>query len=136
MEIDITQFFKDAAPRDYSASQMELGRDAGKITWGHAMEDAGEYNFLDTEEKLAEARDYFKGFGAWDEEEIAAWTPQELNALVIQEISAAMREAGWDDGNLDGELDWEEYQRMSEAGQVSGRIFKGDDDTIYFYLGS
>ena len=40
MEIDITDFFKNAAPMDYSASAVEIGRDAGAHTWRAAMDDA------------------------------------------------------------------------------------------------
>ena len=32
MDIDITTFFNEAAPRDYSASVAEIGRDAGPTT--------------------------------------------------------------------------------------------------------
>ena len=50
-EIDVTDFFTTASPRDYSASAAELGQDAGRITWGHACQDAADYPHLDTEEK-------------------------------------------------------------------------------------
>ena len=51
MNIDITTFFTEASPRDYSASAAELGQDAGRITWAHAIEDAPEYDHLDTQRR-------------------------------------------------------------------------------------
>lgn len=40
MELDITSFVRDAAPFEFSASQMEMGEDAGRITWRNACEEA------------------------------------------------------------------------------------------------
>lgn len=131
MEIDITEFFNNAAPCDYSASQMELGKDAGKITWAHALEAAPDYNHLDTGEKLAAYRDDLREYGAWEDAEIDSWSAVELNALFLQEIASNMRE-----GKLDeGEPDWDAYTARSEAGQCSGRIYRGDDGKIWFYVG-
>lgn len=32
MEINITQFYKEACPKDYSASRAEVGNNAGQYT--------------------------------------------------------------------------------------------------------
>jgi len=86
---------------------------------------------LDSEEKREDFRCYVKTFGAWSEDEIRAWSDQELNALLIQMISGDMREA-----DLDADApDWDKYQQDSESGRISGRIFKGDDSQIYYYVG-
>ncbi len=90
-EINITRFYNEAAPMDYSASIVEIGANAGRDTWRHAMEDAPDYNMLDTDDKREEFRKYVKGFGAWDDAEIAAWSDIELNALLMQLISGDMR---------------------------------------------
>jgi hypothetical protein len=34
------------------------------------------------------------------------------------------------------EIDWEEAEMMASAGQISGNLYKGSDDQIYFYLGN
>jgi len=34
------------------------------------------------------------------------------------------------------EIDWPEYQTQSEAGQVSGRLFRAEDGRVYFELGN
>jgi hypothetical protein len=131
MEIDITTFFNEAAPMDYSASVAEVGNDAARATWQAACDDSNDYPMLDSEKKREEFRHYVKTFGAWSEDEIAAWSNQELNALLIQMISGDIREASLDTD----EPDWNQYQKDSEAGRISGRIFKGNDSKIYYYVG-
>ena len=129
MELNITHFFNTAEPRYYSASQAELGPDAGRITWENAR-DSG-YNLLDTDDKREAARQHFALYGAWTEEEIAAWSDVELTAITIQDISAAMRDSGMDQASWD----WAEYERQAEAGQVSGALFQGISGEVYFYMG-
>ena len=130
MELNITSFFENADAFNYSASQAELGQNAGKITWNAAVADSSEFMLLDTEEKREEWRADVRGFGAWDDDEIAAWSDQELDALLIQFISGDIREFE----SLCGD-DWEEYQKLQEQGTVSGRMYLGDDGNVYFYVG-
>ena len=128
MELDLTDFVANAAPSDYSASAAELGQDAARITWNHAVQDSEQFTFLDTDDKRETFRSYVRGFGAWTEEEIAAWSDVELNALCIQFISGELRERGLFDT-------WTEYEAASERGQVSGRLFHGADGHTYIYIG-
>jgi len=122
-EIDITDFFNNAAPMDYSASVAEIGNNAGADTWQAAVDDSGDYPLLDNDEKRDAFRKYVCGFGAWNDEEIAAWSNAELNALLIQFISGDMREAGL---HADMSVDeWQEYEKECERGQCSGRIYGG-----------
>ena len=131
MELNITKFFNDACPKDYSASCHEIGQDAANATWTAAIEDATDYNFIDTEDKRAEFRAYVKTFGAWDQTEIDAWSHTELNALFIQLISGDMREAcAYDDET--GTMDWEQYEKDSEAGQCGGNLFRGVDGQVWY----
>ena len=106
MEINITRFYNEAAPMDYSASRAEIGQDAGPSTWRAACEDAPDYNMLDTDDKRDAFRRFVKGFGAWSQEEITAWSDIELNALFIQFVSGDMRnnetDRIWD--NTDGQV--------------------------------
>lgn len=111
MDINITRFYNEAAPMDYSASIAEIGQDAGPSTWRAACEDAPDYNMLDTDDKRDEFRKYVKGFGAWTDDEIAAWDTTQLNALFIQFVSGDMR-------NNEAE-----------------RIYVGDDKQIYYTIG-
>jgi hypothetical protein len=34
------------------------------------------------------------------------------------------------------ETDWEETEAMASAGQISGNMYKGSDNQVYFYLGN
>ncbi len=56
MEIDITHFVKTAEPCEFSASQMELGANVGKITWENAKREAGESPLLYLEAGLGAFR--------------------------------------------------------------------------------
>ena len=130
MEINITKFFNEACPKDYSASVAEIGENAGAATYQAALDDADDYHMLDSTEKREAFKSFVAEFGAWDDEEINAWGMTELEALLIQFISGDMREAG-----LDVESpDWEQYELDSTNGQCAGRIFRGDNNQIYFDL--
>jgi hypothetical protein len=136
MEFDITEFFNTCAPMDYSASRAEIGDNAGADTWCAACEDSPDHVILDTDEKREAFRSFVRSAGAWSDEEIAAWSDVELNALCIQWIAGDMREpVGFELGPDTTNEQWAEFARQSEVGQVSGRIFKGTDNRIYFYAG-
>lgn len=129
MELNITEFYNTAGMIDYSASVAEIGANAGKDTWEAACTDSNDYMILDDEEKREAFRQYVKGFGAWDDSEIAAWSDVELNALLLQMVAGDVRESCLGDG-----CTWEEYQTQSEQGQVSGRLFPNDGQ-VYYYIG-
>lgn len=131
MEIDVTEFFNAGGHMDYSASRMEMGRDAGVITWRNACEASAEYCLLDTPDKLDAVRRYFRGFGAWSDEELAAKPDRELNALLLQFIAGDIREFS-DDVS---EWDWEAYRAEAATGSISGNLFEGEDNRVYFYIG-
>ena len=113
MEIDITEFYQTACPKDYSASVAEIGKNAGADTWRAAIDDSMDYLMLDTDEKRDAFRQYIRGFGAWTHEEIQAWANIEINALFIQFVSGAMR-------NQDSD---------------NSEIYEGDDARFYYYIG-
>lgn len=131
MEIKITNFFNDAEPSDFAASRMELGDDAGRITWANAC--AHTPPLLSDEEELEAMRCWAKASGGWDAEEIAAWTDTEVNALFVQLVSSVMREGGLSPGMEPEE--WDEYYDRANKGQVDGSIFyAADNQEIYFSL--
>lgn len=132
MEINITDLFNMGQAQLYSASVAELGENAGQITWANALEAAEEYNFLDTSEKRAAFREFVAQTGGWSRNEIFGWTRPELNALFIQFCTGDIREGGLNVPNPD----WQQYQEDCEAGIASGRIFKSDDNQVYYYIGS
>lgn len=134
MELDITEFFNTACPRDYSASVAEIGADAGPSTWRAACDDSADYPLLDTEEKRDDFRAFVHGSGGWTEEEIAAWTDQELNALCLQWIAGDIREClEW--GHKRGEVDaWTYYEKLANDGIVPSRLFRADDGRIFWSM--
>jgi hypothetical protein len=135
MELDCT-WLLDEDCGQFSGSIAELGQDAGRYTWNNSMAEA-ESAWPDmTPEQLQKAKDYFGEFGAWEEEEIAAWTPQEVKALLVQLIAGDIREVEdccWDNEN--NCIDWEEYNLQTENGQLSGRLYLGENGRLYYYVG-
>lgn len=91
MEIEITEFYDNAGMIDYAASVAEIGENAGADTWRAACDDSGDFMMLDDEDKREAFKDYIKGFGAWEDAEIAAWSHIELNALFMQFIAGDIR---------------------------------------------
>jgi hypothetical protein len=137
VEIDITNFARDADPYEFSASVAELGKDAGKITWNNSKEEASTRPLISTNDELDEFRAWVKEFGAWEEAEIAAWNNDECNALLIQFISGDLRELqSLCPGTNDENIDWRRAEELSQHGTIGGRIYPGDDGRIYFYMGS
>ena len=129
MEIDITHMVDGADDMPtLSGSQAELGPDAGKITWNNSKAYAAEHLLLTDDTMRDNARRYFKGFGAWSADEIAAWSDLELNALVTQEVASWIRQMERFDSD-------EKYLAAAEQGSVSGSLYKGDDGKWYAYIG-
>jgi hypothetical protein len=131
MELDITQFFQNAAPMDYSASIAEIGRDAGPSTWRAACEDSSDYPLLDTEEKREAFKEFAQSAGFSEADEFSTWASETLNALCIQWIAGDMREAG-----LHADMTDEEWTAYGADDNKAGRIYRGDSGRIYFYIGS
>ena len=129
MELDITHMMNDADDMPMlSGSAAELGSNAGKITWSNSKQYAEQHLLLTDDDMRDEARRYFKGFGAWSKEEIAAWSDLELNALMVQYIAGDIREMEMFETE-------EEYLKASEEGTVSGNLFKASDGRWYAYIG-
>ena len=133
MEINITQFVTDCDAYDFSGSVEERGDNAGRETWDNALLQATSTPLLTTSDQIDALREYVKGFGAWDREEIDGWSIEKCNAIFIQLISGDIREAGLADDFLD-EFDWESYEKRQQAGVVSPNLYRSSDQ-IYYYLG-
>lgn len=130
MDIDVTHMVEDSDNMfELSGSQMEHGTDAGRITWNNSKEYGKETPLLKTDEERNAAREHFRGYGAWSEEEIADWSEEDLQAITCQDVAASIREAG------DAITDPAEYERLCERGTLSGRLYLGGDGRWYFYLG-
>lgn len=120
LEIDVSFLLEDEAS-NYSASRMELGDNAGKITWNNALDDSDKITL--TPEEIREAKDYIRTWGAWDDEEIDSWTDVETKALIIQYAAGDFRELENCCTDDEGEIDWEMYEAEATHGQLSGSLF-------------
>lgn len=128
MELNITHIINNTDPFNYSASAAELGLNAGKVTWNAATRDADALLSGENFDRVAYDK-YFKGFGAWDTAERAAMSNTDFRALMLQFIASDMREADIHPNMSDKE--WTEY----EASDNAGRIGRGDDGQVYYYIG-
>lgn len=129
MQINITKFYHEACPMDYSASVAEIGDNAVQDTWNAAKESG--WNMLDTDEKRQAFRDWVKESGGWSQDEIAAWSDVELNALFVQWVSGDIREClEWDVEDV-----WGNYQELSEDGKCPSNLWR-DSETgeVWFSL--
>jgi hypothetical protein len=139
MEIDITDFFKNAEPAEFSASRAELGDNVGRITWDNAKAEAASAPLLTSDDELQALRDHAQsmGFGA----DVQAYGAEECNALFIQLVSGDMRELESLCMGDDGEINWTEARALSEQGTIGGSIYPCDIEghesfgRIFYYLG-
>lgn len=68
-------------------------------------------------------------FGAWEDEEIAGWSNEEIDALVLQYAAGDLREAqAICPGNGLAGINWRQYDKESEAGTISGRLFRHNSE--------
>lgn len=135
MEIDVTNFFKNAEACEFSASRAELGDDASRITWSNARREAAETPLLTTDDELQALRDHVQSMGFGDD--VQAYGAEECNALFIQLVSGDMRELESLCMGDDGEIDWTEAHSLTEEGTIGGNLYRGDGfGRIFYYLGN
>lgn len=130
-QINITNFFKNATMMDYSASAVEIGNNAGTVTWRNACNAADEWLLLDDDEKREAFKEWIKYFGAWSDDECEAWSDDELNALFLQFVSGDIRE-GFKWSDVDDI--WTNYQELAYRGTVSSNIWRDDAGNIFYSL--
>lgn len=125
--VNITRFLSEECMRDYSASQAELGPNAGRYTWEACTENAPEWNFIPAE-SLDYFREWLAQWGAWSRKEIAAMPDAELQALCLQWIAGDARECGLDKPAPD----WASIREDQENGRIPSSIYRGDDGATYW----
>lgn len=128
MEIDISNLMQRKEDmKYYSASQAEFGPDAGHITWENAVCVMEDEPLLTLPEQIAEAKDYFRGFGAWEDDELDAFSDLEVNTLLLQLIAGDIRERDY----------YEEKEKLEKyEDECFGRIYASDDGKWWYYLGN
>jgi len=123
MELNITDFFYNARTKDYQNSVFNSGlENIGTITWNNALRDSDKYTFA-TEENQEALKGWLAEFGAWTPEEMDTWDLKDLNALLIQFV------AGWVQEKED--VSWEEYEKLSCDGQVSGCLYEDIEGNVF-----
>ena len=134
-EVNVTRLVTEAELSDLSASRAERGDNAGPETWANAKQEAGARPLM-TDDERNEFRDYTRGFGAWEDDEIDAWSGVECDALLAQMVAGDMRELeSLCPGDGVAGIDWDEARRLVEAGTVSGRIYASGDE-VFFCVGN
>lgn len=133
MELNITEFVMRADPFAYSHSRAEQPFSDG----GWQSSKDADFLLLRTAEELDAFEAFVLSSGGWDESEVMEMRDAgELNALAIQWLSGDMREpVGFEISPDTTDEQWQEYERQSEGGNVSGRLFRGIDGNIYWDMG-
>jgi len=140
-EINITSLFVKGSkfvPFDLSNSVAVLGPGAGETTYKNCLRLAASVRILNTKELEKDFIEFLLEFGAWEREDLIEDTEKEtsrqLNALFLQFVAGDIRDAFGD--TCFAEWDWNQYEIDEAKGTVSGRIYKGDDGEIYYYIGN
>ena len=135
MQIDVTDFVRNANHRTISGSIAELGDCAARITWANAKKESHLYPFL-SDDNREEFEKWLRGFGAWAAGETAEWSLPECNALLLQFISGDVRELAVYGVTLEGDvIDVAAWEDLMEGGSAPGRLYPGDDARVYYYIG-
>jgi hypothetical protein len=124
--VDITEFFNNEDPARYSASALELGGNAGQITWAAARAYAAAHPAMLTPEQVEAWKLDIASTGGWTDEERKGWNDQYYIALFVQFVAGDMREAGLFPG-----CNWENYYTCACEGSVPGNLYCHDGKVYY-----
>ena len=104
--VNISRLVSHFDPKLYSASQSELGENAGSITWENSIDAANSIHW--NKNHIPEIKRFLSGLGGWDEREIKRMSHIHLKALMLQFVSGFWREA-FNDIKNPLESEWKEY---------------------------
>jgi hypothetical protein len=127
MELDVTHLVEEVDCGMLSASQAELGPDAGRITWANSMEEAAARPLL-RPDQLDDARQWIADLGAWTRDAIAVWPDEEVQAFIVQYAAGDVRTYE------DHYPDYETYRLAAEQGRTSGNLWRADNGRWFFSL--
>jgi hypothetical protein len=129
-EINITCFFEEGDHFAYSHSQAEGGPSAGRDSWAAAKERASEEpHLLTTDEEFEAWRSDLHDMGFSEGGEITT-DRAELESLLIQFVAGDICEMQ----SICGD-DWAKFEELAERGIIGGRMYRGGDGQIYYYIG-
>ena len=130
-EINVSCLIDDIEPSEVSGSIAERGKNAAAETWSNARE-AARSNPLDLIDE-SEVRDYFRAFGAWEDEEIDGWTTEELSALLLQDAAGELRTLqSLAPGDGVTGVDWDRAMILSNRGEVGGGLYAVAGSELWF----
>ena len=136
MQIDVTDFVRNANHRTISGSVAELGDCAALITWANAKKESHLYPFLSDDTRV-EFEQWLLGFGAWSADETAEWSLPECNALLLQFISGDVRELrAWGVDVTGAAIDFTAWEALIEDGNAPGQLYPAADGRIYYHAGA
>jgi len=124
MDIDITYLITSYDTWDLTGSVATHGPNAARMTWNNCLEASKEIKLFRHIEQYENCRDFFREFGAWDDEQISNWSEEYCNALTLQHIVSQMREIGLEDHGAD--FDWKHYYSECEKGTFPSNFFESD----------
>jgi len=131
MEIKITSLLVEGLDAwNISNSVANLGKRAAQITWNNARKRAKQApQLLQQPNELEAFRNHMEEMGFGYDEDLDSFTHLDWNALFLQLIAGDLRDAGYD--SLE-DVDWEDDH---PDGDLGGRMFKGTDGELYYYIG-
>lgn len=133
MDINISAFWGEFCPSDYSASAAEIGQSAGPDTWRAACEHRNEWPVLPNADALEAFRAMVRGSGFSDD--VDTYEPEKLRALALQWLSGDIRDAfqlPFGQRIDPVSIDWPAVQARMESGQVSGTFYRADDGQVFW----
>ena len=130
MEIDVTDFLASTDCSMLSGSVVELGTNAGRITWQNSIDAVKGFNPLPDGAALHEFRDWLRPWGGWDDAEIATMSDEHLRALCVQWIASDWRECFGD--RESSNADWSDYETRASEGQCPSSFYRDDTGRTFW----
>lgn len=130
-EINVSCLIDDIEPSELSGSIAERGANAARETWSNAKA-AARTTGIDLIDESA-VRDYFRAFGAWDDEEIDGWPTEELRALILQEAAGDLRTVqSLAPGDGVAGVDWDRATVLADRGEIGGTLYPVAGGELWF----
>ena len=130
-EINVSCLIDDVEPSELSGSIAERGANAARETWANATA-AARSNPLDLIDESG-VRDYFRAFGAWEDEEIDGWSTEELSALLLQDAAGELRTLqSLAPGDGVAGVDWNRATVLADRGEIGGALYPVAGSELWF----
>jgi hypothetical protein len=135
MDINISTFWGEFCPSDYSASAAEIGQSAGADTWRAAWEHRNEWPVLPNADAIDAFLAMVRSSGGWSDDDIRKWTNADVRSLALQWLASDMRDVfqlRFGQRIDPASIDWPAVRARMESGQVSGSFYRADDGQVFW----